>query len=127
MYNQEEYQSLILAALLHDIGKFYQRTGAKLGEEDKRLMTSCCPVYKGVYSHQHVLYSGIFFREVLDNKFQHIENIVLYHHCPESAGAKYRNLVKILTLLSKRGFGIGKDRQEKQIDILGNTRSLGLV
>ncbi|MGB9722082.1 MAG: type III-A CRISPR-associated protein Cas10/Csm1, partial [bacterium] len=112
MNNSEELQSLILAALLHDIGKFYQRTGVELSEEDKRLMPSCCPDYKSKYHHFHVLYSGRFIRETFNNKFPLIENIVLYHHKPDSAPDSYRYLVKILTLADWLSSGERRDRTD---------------
>ncbi len=112
MYNKEEYQSLILAALLHDIGKFYQRTKVDLNEEDRKLMTSCCPVYKGDYRRQHVLYSGRFIREKFNNRFPLIENLVLYHHRPESANVEYRRLVKIIALADWLSSGERRDRED---------------
>ncbi|MCX7994981.1 MAG: type III-A CRISPR-associated protein Cas10/Csm1 [candidate division WOR-3 bacterium] len=113
MYNQEEYQSLILAALLHDIGKFYQRTGVELREEDKKIMTSCCPVYKDKYSHQHVLYSGRFVREIFNNRLQTVENIVLYHHRPDSAIKNYSRLAKIIALADR--LSSGERREEDSV------------
>ena len=49
--------TLIISALLHDIGKFTQRAKQ---EKDINLENSYCPVYNGNYSHKHVLYSSHF-------------------------------------------------------------------
>lgn len=59
-----------LAALLHDIGKFYQRADSGstkdsvyLSEEIKKLETLYCPHYKEKYSHKHVLWTAQFFKD----------------------------------------------------------------
>lgn len=64
----EERDTVYLAALLHDIGKFWQRAdpdGAQrskiLSPEVKELESTLCPQYKGVYSHKHVLWTAQFF------------------------------------------------------------------
>lgn len=76
--NQDPMRKQIyLAALLHDIGKFYQRadTGAVksskfLKEEAKNLEQIICPQYKGFSSHKHVLWTAQFildFEKVFNN------------------------------------------------------------
>ena len=70
-------EQIYLAALLHDIGKFYQRadTGAVksskfLKEEAKNLEQIICPQYKGFSSHKHVLWTAQFildFEKVFNN------------------------------------------------------------
>ncbi len=92
---EPKLNDLTLAALFHDIGKFWQRTGEPLTEEDKRVMDSCCPRYT------HLLYSARFIREIFNNKFPLVENIVLYHHLyplPNTVSNEYRRFVKILML-----------------------------
>ncbi|MBN1950841.1 MAG: type III-A CRISPR-associated protein Cas10/Csm1 [Bacteroidales bacterium] len=61
---------VFLAALLHDIGKFYQRADEKgvkeskyLNNEIKNLESTLCPVYKNKYSHKHVLWTAQFFKD----------------------------------------------------------------
>ena len=110
----EEFHFLILAALLHDIGKFWQRTGERLSVEDERIMPSCCPVYNNHYTHQHVLYSGRFIREIFEKRYGLVENLVLYHHMPESSPASYRRLVKILTLADWLSSGERRDKLGKE-------------
>ncbi len=68
---------IYLAALLHDIGKFYQRadSGAVnsskyLKEETKNLEKIICPQFKGYSSHKHVLWTAQFildFEKVFNN------------------------------------------------------------
>lgn len=112
MKNEYEFTTVILAALLHDIGKFWQRTGQSLNQEDERIMPNCCPVFNGRYSHQHVLYSGRFIREFFENKFPLAENIVLYHHRSETAQEEYRRLAKIISLSDWLSSGERRDREE---------------
>lgn len=62
-------ERIYLAALLHDIGKFYQRadTGSvgssKFLKEHCRTETTFCPVYSGRYSHKHVLWTAQFIED----------------------------------------------------------------
>lgn len=58
---------IIIAALLHDIGKFFQRADEYgtyksnlLKQEIKNLENVFCPVYKNHYSHKHVLWTAQF-------------------------------------------------------------------
>jgi CRISPR-associated protein Csm1 len=57
-----------LAALLHDIGKFYQRAdennahrSKRLSESTKNLESVICPTIHGSYTHKHVLWTAQFF------------------------------------------------------------------
>ena len=61
-------QKIYLGALLHDIGKFYQRADKNgthkselLSEIVKNSESVYCPQYKGQYSHKHVLWTADFF------------------------------------------------------------------
>ncbi|MCD6121246.1 MAG: hypothetical protein J7K04_05365 [Spirochaetales bacterium] len=62
MSNKSNYREIVLAALLHDIGKFSQRTREKsYATNDETLF---CPKSKqGYYTHQHVLFTDGFFRD----------------------------------------------------------------
>lgn len=69
---------IYLAALLHDIGKFYQRAdengvpkSTHISPEIKSLESSFCPSYKGIPSHKHVLWTAQFF---IDFE-QHLKNL----------------------------------------------------
>ncbi len=53
-----EQKVVVLAALLHDIGKFSQRAGG--GKSDNEFLM---PVYKGKPSHWHVLYTDAFIED----------------------------------------------------------------
>jgi len=72
-------EQIYLAALLHDIGKFYQRAddaGAaqskQLSEQTKKLESIICPKSGQGYSHKHVLWTAQF----LYNYEIHIRNLL---------------------------------------------------
>jgi CRISPR-associated protein Csm1 len=91
-------ETIYLAGLLHDIGKFWQRadpnggarsevlTSATLGNESQY-----CPVYQGKYSHKHVLWTAqfidnhkAFFQDVVGNAdFEAFFNAAVKHHAPD--------------------------------------------
>lgn len=61
---------LYLAALLHDIGKFYQRgdksgvkTSVQIDDFHKNLESAICPVKDGRYTHKHVVWTAQFFTD----------------------------------------------------------------
>ena len=64
MENVREH--IYLAALLHDIGKFYQRadTGSvatsKFLSQQNKTMSSILPQYNGIYTHKHCLWTAQF-------------------------------------------------------------------
>lgn len=67
---------IYLAALLHDIGKFYQRADTGSVSTSKYLKDYCkeessfCPSFNGVYSHKHVLWTAQFiddYKSVFNN------------------------------------------------------------
>lgn len=89
-------ETVYLAALLHDIGKFYQRAddngaarSARLSPEVKKLEGQYCPEYKGQYSHKHVLWTAQFFedhatfyRDLLQEDFGACYQAAVAHHRP---------------------------------------------
>ena len=100
-------QKIFLAALLHDIGKFYQRADkryadkeSELSEYSKNIAEDICPVNsQGRFGYQHVIWTNEFFEKfnkkfeelpgVKENRYQEssIDNIVTYacnHHKPQS-------------------------------------------
>jgi CRISPR-associated protein Csm1 len=94
-------QEIYLAALLHDIGKFYQRaddSGFKkskfINKENKNLEIILCPQYKGNYSHKHVLWTAQFFDDFKDIFIKLIKNtgiktgdlmnMAAAHHTPKN-------------------------------------------
>jgi CRISPR-associated protein Csm1 len=97
-------EHLYLAALLHDIGKFYQRADKKLLENEnelspysKNLANDICPVNeKGRFGYQHVIWTNEFlgnmektFNKVLrkQNLYEDentLSNLACNHHSPKT-------------------------------------------
>lgn len=107
MENQKEH--VYLAALLHDIGKFYQRAdkkladkGNELSEYSKRLADDICPINdKGRFGYQHVIWTNEFFEKFKNvlysvpgikqniwendgSQFDSIANLACHHHKPQT-------------------------------------------
>jgi len=90
-------EEIYLAALLHDIGKFYQRAddplnGSKeLSALSKNMVQYICPDFKGFPSHQHVVWTNEFFEKtksvftsfISNEELNHIAHSAVYHHRPD--------------------------------------------
>lgn len=83
---------IAVAGILHDIGKFSQRSFYKdegLSPETAEIKNELCPLTKdGHYTHNHVLYTNEFCDKYLTYLPEGIDkNIVTklasYHHNPE--------------------------------------------
>lgn len=113
MDNKNNFQEVVIAALLHDVGKFYQRTQYK---PDKSLEVELCPRAKGgYYSHQHVLFTYKFIEDMKLKlpkgvDFRQIANLAGHHHKP--------NTDDVLQEIIRRADWIssGADRSEKETD-----------
>ena len=112
-------EKIYLAALLHDIGKFYQRadTGSiassKFLKEYCKDETSFCPNHNGNYTHKHVLwtaqfiddYSPIFKRladadiDDMSNK-NNLINLASGHHLHKDQLTDLGNIIKEADCLS---------------------------
>jgi CRISPR-associated protein Csm1 len=88
-------QKIVLSALLHDIGKVYQRTGQQLPEEYIRGNRDIYQRFiNGHYTHKHVLYTAKFiedFKDYIPSLFLQEEkaeysliNLSAKHHKPET-------------------------------------------
>jgi len=82
-------EEIVLAAWLHDVGKFAQR--ADVPElYDKGLEGQYCKTTKdGRYTHQHVIYTEGFlskYRDVLPDSvnWEHVKDLAANHHNPSS-------------------------------------------
>ncbi|MBX7243714.1 MAG: type III-A CRISPR-associated protein Cas10/Csm1 [Bacteroidia bacterium] len=108
--NQERYK-VYMAALLHDIGKFYQRSDVSLSQlpwkvDAEKIAGLICPKNEyGSFGYQHVIWTARFFEEQKDifnsveesgksvfhvNPFTHekgsdtLETLAIYHHYPDT-------------------------------------------
>ncbi len=113
-FNENEFYAVVLGALLHDIGKFYQRTGAKLEAEDDYWIQNCCKrfhtPYGEKYSHKHAVYTGKFIRHHLKG-YDLVEVLSMHHHVPENApDSSKRYLTKLITLADWLASGERRDR-----------------
>ena len=84
------FEEAVLAAWLHDIGKFAQRAGVEIYCAKDMEGQLAKPQKGGWYSHQHVLYTYGFL-EAKKNVLPHdvnVKNIIdmaAYHHTPSSS------------------------------------------
>lgn len=115
--SERKFESFILAALLHDIGKFYQRTGEKLEAEDEPFLDLCCrrfkTTYGEAYAYKHAVYSGSFVRKYL-RAYPDVGPLVMYHHVPENCPDDNRYLAKLITLSDWLSAGERRDREEDE-------------
>ena len=127
---------IYLAALLHDIGKFYQRADTGGVQTSKHLTDagkderSFCPQYNGVYSHKHVLWTAQFiedFKSVF-NKLLETDDVVLPqknslmhlaagHHLPTSSLTDLGRIIKEADCLSS---GMDRDADLRDEQDTGN-------
>ena len=109
---------IYLAALLHDIGKFYQRADSEgvtksklLSESVKNSEPVFCPEFKGNYSHKHVLWTAQFIEDLGthlkkisgETEFS-LEHLAAKHHKPSNF---YEEIIQLADHLSS-----GLDRLE---------------
>lgn len=120
-------EHIYLAALLHDIGKFYQRadTGgvnnSKYLKEHSKNETVFCPqISKGQYSHKHVLWTAQFiedeatvFNNLLGINLSDLENNLINlaagHHLKKEQLSEWGNIIKEADCLSS-----GMDRESNE-------------
>lgn len=82
-------EEIVLAAWLHDVGKFAQRADVSELYDKKLEEKYCKPTKYGGYTHQHVLYTEGFlskYRDVLPDSvnWEHVKNLAANHHNPSS-------------------------------------------
>jgi len=128
----EKKRDLIyLAALLHDIGKFYQRAdkggvvkSVYLSNINKNESTFC-PVYDGKYTHKHVLWTAQFmddfqlvFKNLIQQSDENPENDTLLklaasHHLKPEQLSELGQLIKEADCLSS---GMDRSKDAELID-----------
>lgn len=128
-----EYQELILAALLHDIGKFYQRAGFKLNlagnsgdafafdNYTKRFGSEQNPKYY----YYHSAMTDKFFREYLPPALDRVGHLAALHHVPENANEpRQRYLAKMIELADWLSAG---ERTRSDVDETTNPKTEPLI
>ncbi len=115
---------VLLAALLHDIGKFAQRAGRGLSAEAERLVGTYCPSTAGRSTHIHAAISAEFIGQGLGPRWERAEYVAGYHHRPESAPADYRRLALIVALADRLSSG---ERQARSDSETGRAQAEPLV
>ena len=100
----DQFRSVVIGALFHDIGKFFQRADSKinykssnfLDENTKKNIDLVCPSYKGRYSHKHALWTFQYlkeregyFKQLFSNAVSleqnNFINLASFHHNPSTA------------------------------------------
>jgi len=119
----DDREAVILAALLHDIGKLAQRAGGKLSAGDRTIEGDCCPQWHGRSSHIHVLHSGKWIRDTLGEAFNRVELLALFHHRPDACS--WPALAKIVALADRLASGEREARPEAEAD--GKVREILLT
>lgn len=115
---------IYLAALLHDIGKFYQRADAGSVRNSVYLKGCCreessfCPCYNGIYTHKHVLWTAQFieqynavFKNLVDYDSSATDTLVSLaagHHLSKGQLSDLGKLIKEADCLSS-----GMDRESE--------------
>ena len=124
-------EKVYLAALLHDIGKFYQRadTGAVKSsvylKNYSKEESTFCPLIKGQYTHKHVLWTAQFiddfrsvFRKLSDSEIDNMSvkdnliNLAAGHHLQKDQLSELGQIIKEADSLSS-----GMDRDNAFSDI----------
>jgi CRISPR-associated protein Csm1 len=147
-------EHIYLAALLHDIGKFYQRadtgsvsTSKKLNEKVKKLEGQILPSYKGITSHKHALWTAQFiadnevvFKNLIGADLSDLSNknnliqLASGHHLPKIQQTELGKIIKEADMLSSgmdRESEIAlrdeQDEQEKNWDAFKRKRMISIL
>ncbi|MCM8826481.1 MAG: HD domain-containing protein [Candidatus Omnitrophica bacterium] len=102
-------QAVILGALLHDIGKFVQRTGEKLNEKEKKDAEMFCPKKNGYPTHLHAIFGEREIKKLVENtQWKDSTNFALRHHLPD----RYED--KLVQLADWLSAGERRDRESEE-------------
>lgn len=107
MLENTEKIKLYLAALLHDIGKFWQRVDDKELDLKKYAPEKYCPVYEGKYTHQHVLWTAQFIEQklnIIENEETSLARLAALHHNPPQ-----NTLFQIISLANNLASGMQRN------------------
>lgn len=112
-------EHIYLSAMLHDIGKFYQRADTGSVATSEYLKAYCkdessfCPLFKGMYTHKHVLWTAQFiddfnavFSKLVSNGLNNLSekdnlmNLAAGHHLSAEQLTELGRIVKEADCLS---------------------------
>lgn len=146
-------EKVYLAAMLHDIGKFYQRADTGSVSNSKYLNDHCktestfCPQYNGRYTHKHVLWTAQFvedFKSVFNNLVKsdiddhsvidNLENLAASHHLDKNQLSDLGKIIKKADCLSSgmdrssaEAFRDEQDEQDTSWDVFKRKRMVSIL
>lgn len=143
-------EHIYLAALLHDIGKFYQRadTGSvyssKYLKNFSKTESVYCPLTKGNYSHKHVLWTAQFiedfdlvFKKLVNTDLSekdNLKNLASSHHLSKDQLSELGKIIKEADCLSSgmdrdsdTAFKDAQDEEEKGWDAFKKKRMISIL
>ncbi|MDI6697478.1 MAG: type III-A CRISPR-associated protein Cas10/Csm1 [Candidatus Saccharicenans sp.] len=127
-----EFEELIFASFLHDLGKFYLRAGGKLIPSDERdgfaLQTytrNTGSEYQPRYKYYHAALTEKFSREYLPRQLDNACHLAALHHIPANASnERHKLLASLITLADWLSSG---ERIELEDDMQTDSRTEPLL
>lgn len=123
---EEEFQNLILGALLHDIGKFIIR--GREWKELLRIVKERCEStfgerdYKRVYKYAHPPIGGVLLEKYLPQKWQGAIEIVYSHHSPEDYLTKEK--IYLAEIVQLADFLSATEREKEEAETIQTLLSI---
>ena len=117
-----------LGVFLHDIGKFRQRTYGSmrnLPEKTRNMESVLLPVYRGNYSHKHVLGTELFFDWLKDHHMrfpqgvdlQAVRNVAVFHHKPDSARSEIGPIGWLAAEADRLSSGMDRKKKDEAAEL----------
>lgn len=105
-----DQEKVVLGALLHDIGKFWQRTGEDYNDYEWQ---NYCPSYEGRSSHHHAAFTARFLAEHFEDE-PDLEKISASHHMSREQFKFVNEIDEALYAIVKKAdhLASGHDRKE---------------
>lgn len=114
----DNHKKVVISALLHDIGKFRQRTGLPLTVVDDFDYQNYLPEYNGRKSHYHAAHTGVALSNINKNYFDidgDIINIASTHHLSQDKFSFDKSLEPLYAIVKKADWlSSGLDRESSK-------------